>query len=121
MSIEILKTNNEAWGYWGTIAGHADQGEAWALAMTAIGTATGCAAVAVRDFLDSRDGRHFADDVAGGLSAGLGLPAAIDAAIQRWMGWTISLRDEREHGIPHGLPYLTGWVTHYEIMADICG
>jgi len=39
----ILPTTNEAWGFWGTIGHHADRREAWALAMTAIGTATGCA------------------------------------------------------------------------------
>ena len=43
----------------------------------------------VRDFLDSRHGRHLADDVANGLFAGLSLSAAIDAAVSRWMGWSI--------------------------------
>jgi hypothetical protein len=75
MTITILPTNNQAWGFWGTIDydgdHHAEQSEAWALAMTAMSTATGCEAEAVRDFLDSRHGRHFADDVANGLFAGL--------------------------------------------------
>ena len=89
--------------------------------MTAIGTATGCEAEAVRDFLDSRHGRHFADDVANGLFAGLSLPAAIDAAVERWMAWRIGKRTEREHGIPRDLPYLTGWVMNCEIEAEITG
>jgi hypothetical protein len=119
MRIEILPTSNEAWGFWGTIGSHADQSEAWALAMTAIGKATGCAKTAVRDFLDSRHGRHFADDVANGLFAGLSLSAAIAAAVERWMGWTIGKRIEREHGIPADLPYLTGWVMNCEIEAEM--
>jgi hypothetical protein len=119
MTETILPTNNTEWGFWGTIRHHTDSAEAWPLAMQAIGTATGCPDWAVRDFLDSRDGRHFADDVANGLFAGLNLKAAIDAAVDRWMGWTISRRTEREHGIPRGLPYLIGFVTHYEILGEM--
>ena len=118
MTTTILPTGNDAWGFWGTIGGHADQKDAWALATTAIGTATACSAEAVRDFLDSRHGRHFADDVANGLFGGLTLADAIDAAVAKWMGWTIDRRVERDHGIPAGLPYLTGWVMECEVMAD---
>jgi hypothetical protein len=119
MITTILPSTNETWGFWGTI-GHetADRKEAWALATTAIGKATGGTPEAVRDFLDSRHGRHFADDVANGLFAGLTLAAAFDAAVARWMGWRIGKHTEREHGIPRDLPYLTGWVTHCAIIAD---
>jgi hypothetical protein len=113
-----LPTNNEAWGFWGTMRHHAEPAEAWPIAMQAIGTATGCADFAVRDFLDSRHGRHFADDVASGLFNGLDLPLAIDAAVDRWMNWTIDRRTSRETGIPCGLPYLVGFVTNCEIMAE---
>ena len=119
MTTEILPTTNQAWGFWSTIGSHADQSEAWAMTMTAIGEATGCAPEAVGCFLDSRHGRHFADDVANGLSAGLSLPAAIDAAAERWMRWSIGKRTEREYGIPRDLPYLTGWVMNCEIEAEI--
>ena len=118
MTETILPTNNTEWGFWGTIRHHADPAEAWTLAMQAITATTECPDPAVRDFLDSRHGRHFADDVANGLFARLALPAAIDAAVSRWMTWTIKRRDERETGIPRGLPYLTGWVTHFEILAE---
>lgn len=119
MTDTTLHTNNEAWGFFGTIRHHADSAKAWPLAMQAIRAATGTPDWAVRDFLDSRDGRHFADDVANGLFQGLDLKAAIDAAVDRWMGWTISRRTEREYGIPRGLPYLTGFVTHYGILAEM--
>ena len=36
----------------------------------------------------------------------------------RWMGWTISRATSRETGIPKGLPYLMGFVTHFEIQAE---
>jgi hypothetical protein len=114
----ILPTANPDWGFFGTIRHHARSGEAWPLAMKAVGAATGCPDWAVRDFLDSRHGRHFADDVANGLSAGQALDTAIEAAVARWMAWRIDRRTSRETGIPRGLPYLTGFVAHFEIMAE---
>jgi len=72
----------------------------------------------VRDFLDSRHGRHFADEVANGLACNLLLAEAIDAAIARWMGWRISRRTSRETGIPAGLAYLTGFVLDEGIHAE---
>lgn len=115
---KTLPTNNESWGFYGSIRHHADSAEAWPIAMDAIEEATGCADYAVRDFLDSRHGRHFADDVANGLAEGLALRSAIDVAIERWMNWTIDRRTSRETGIPRGLPYLLGFVTDCEIMAE---
>jgi hypothetical protein len=55
----MLSTNNTAWGFWGSIAQHAEASEAWTLAMPAIMTATGFSEAAVRDFLDSLHGRAF--------------------------------------------------------------
>jgi hypothetical protein len=118
MTDSTLTTRNLDWGFYGTSAGFADAGDAWAKALAAVGKATGAAADGVRDFLDSRHGRHFADDVHNGIHAGLPIAAAIDAAVTRWMGWTISRATSRETGIPKGLPYLMGFVTHFEIQAE---
>jgi hypothetical protein len=115
---KVLPSNNEAWGFFGTIRHHADPAEAWPLAMRAIAEATGCSEIGVRDFLDCRHGRHFADDVANGLFEGRSLPGAIEAAVNRWMNWTIDRRTSRETGIPRGLPYLVGFATDCEIMAE---
>jgi len=72
--------------------------------------------IGVRDFLDSRMGRHFADDVVGELQSGVANSGtAINTAIRKWLGWRISRRTEREEGIPEGLPYLTGWVQHFAV------
>ena len=64
----IPASQNEAWGFWGTMNEHA--AAAWPLAMTAIADATGQPLESVRIFLDSRHGRHFADDVQNGLYRG---------------------------------------------------
>ena len=112
----IPATMNEAWGFGGTMNNQA--AAAWPIAMTAISDATYQPLDSVRAFLDSRHGRHFADDVLNGLHAGLDLPDAIQAATQRWKGWTIGRLTSKQHGIPKGLPYLTGFVIHYEIVEE---
>ena len=113
---KIPATNNPDWGFFGSLR---DQAEvAWPIAMTAISDATHQPLESVRAFLDSRHGRHFADDVHNGLYAGANLKDAIEQAIQRWMGWTIGRQTSKQHGIPKGLPYLTGFVIHCEIVEE---
>jgi hypothetical protein len=109
-------TQNEAWGFWGTMNEHASS--AWPLAMTAISDATGQPLESVRVFLDSRHGRHFADDVLNQLHAGHALADAINSVTQQWMGWTIGRQTSKQYGIPRGLPYLTGFVIHCEITDE---
>lgn len=113
---QIPATQNEDWGFWGTM--NEDASAAWPLAMTAISDATSQPLESVRVFLDSRHGRHFADDVQNGLYQGQSLADAINAATQRWMGWTIGRQTSKDYGIPRGLPYLTGFVIHCEIVED---
>jgi hypothetical protein len=115
------QTANPDWGFFGTIRHHAEPADAWNQALSAIAAATGCSAAAVRDFLDSRHGRHFADEVADELGRGLLLDAAVKAAAARWLDWRISRKTERDTGIPRGLPYLTGFVTHFEVLAESAG
>lgn len=118
MTNSTLPTRNQAWGFYGSTAGFTDADVAWGIAFPAVAKATAATAEGVRVFLDSRHGRHFADDVHNGIHAGLALDAAIDAAITRWMGWTISRTTARETGIPKGLPYLTGFVASFEIESE---
>ena len=112
----ISATQNEAWGFWGTMNDQAQT--AWSIAMITISDATNQPLESVRIFLDSRHGRHFTDDVLNGLHAGLNLPDAIHVATQRWMSWTIGRLTSKQHGIPKGLPYLTGFVIHCEIVEE---
>ena len=113
---QMPATQNDAWDFWGTMGGLANA--AWPLAMTAISDATSQPLESVRIFLDSRHGRHFADDVQNGLYRGQTLTDAINAATQQWMGWTIGRQTSKQYGIPRGLPYLTGLVIHCEIAEE---
>ena len=87
---EIPATQNEAWGLFGTLGEHADA--AWPIAMTAISDATYQPLANLKD--------------------------AIHAATQRWMGWTIGRQTSKQYGFPRGLPYLTGFVIHCEIVEE---
>jgi hypothetical protein len=109
----IPATQNESWGFWGTMRGYASV--AWPLAMTAIADATGQPLEDVRAFLDSKSGRHFADEVHGHHYHGHALPEAIANTVAAWMRMTIKRRTAIDYGIPHGLPYLTGFVIHAKI------
>ena len=115
-NITIPATRNETWGFWGAMNEHAATG--WPLAMTAIANATGEDFDNIRAFLDSRHGRHFADDVHNAIYDGRVLPQGIIAATQKWMGWTIGRQTSKQYGIPRGLSYLTGFVIHCGIVAE---
>jgi len=114
----VPSTENPAWGFHGTIRHHVDPAQAWPTAIQPVIASTRCSPAAARAFLDSRMGRHFADDVANGLSSGLTLERAIAGSALRWMGWSIGRRTSRETGVPRGLPYLTGFVMAAEIDAE---
>lgn len=114
---QIPATQNESWGFWGCMNEHA--AAAWPIALPAIAEASSTSPEAVRIFLDSRHGRHFADDVLNQMHAGRALADAIHAATQQWMGWKIGRQTSKEYGIPHGLPYLTGFVVHCEITDEL--
>jgi len=122
----ILSSRNEDHGFFGSITlcprRERRSAEVWTLASSLIAAAIHADSedeiIGVRDFLDSRMGRHFADDVVGALHAGADTSEeAIKAAIKRWQGWRISRATEREEGIPEGLPHLTGWVQHFTVAA----
>jgi hypothetical protein len=117
MPTPILASRNETWGFFGTMRClDQDPVAAWAIALPLIATATGCQPEGVRGFLDSRLGRHFADEVANQMARGLGLEPAILAAIDVHQNWRIDRATERRDGIPAGLSFLTGWVAHFEIL-----
>jgi hypothetical protein len=112
----IPASQNEARGFFGTLDENGSA--AWPIAMMAISDATYQPLESVRAFLDSRHGRHFADDVLNRMHAGDALADAIRAATRQWLGWSIGRRTSRDYGIPRGLPYLTGFVIHCEITDD---
>ena len=122
----ILPSRNEDYGFFRalTVCPERDRrsAEVWVLASRLIAEAIRADSedemIGIRDFLDSRIGRHLADDVVGNMAGcNIGLEAAIAAAIRRWQGWRIDRATERSEGIPAGLPYLTGWVQHFAVAA----
>ncbi len=112
----IFPAQNTEWGFCGTMRERA--AEAWPIVFTAIHDATAADRESVRAFLDSRHGRHFADEVANHLHADKSIADAIAAATGTWMGWRIGRRTSRETDIPAGLPFLTGFVISEGIAAD---
>jgi len=110
-------TQNESWGFWATMKEHATI--AWPIACTSIAAATGCEPEEVRAFLDSRYGRHFADDVQNGLFVGCSLKEAIDKTTTKWMGWKIGRITALETQIPRGVAYLTGFVMQAAIDDEL--
>lgn len=113
-----LKTKNEGYGFYGTMSLDGCADAAWDTAMKAIGKDTGASPEAVRAFLDSRWGRHFADDVHCFLSE-IPLEQAVEAAIVRWNSWKLGLRTRREHGILTPMRYLSGMVYAAVVYAEI--
>ena len=114
--LKIPASENESWGFWGTMGGYASV--AWPTAMTEIFKATGEPLESVRIFLDSRHGRHFADAVQDTLLVHPDMHQAVTLAIEKWMSWKIGRTTQRTHGIPKGLPYLTGLVIQSGIAQD---
>jgi len=122
----ILPSRNEDYGFFQTLINCPQRerrsAEVWTLASrllaASISADTEEEMIVIRDFLDSRMGRHFADDVVGNMmGCNIDTETAVASAIRRWQDWRISSRTEREEGIPAGLPYLTGWVQHFAVTA----
>jgi len=107
MTGTILKTENEDWGFWGTMctAGY-DSRIAWPIAFEQVMRATDGSPEAVRDWLDSSSGRHFADEVTNHLVAGLTMAEAIERAVGVWMTWKVGRRAPQELAPARGMPLL---------------
>lgn len=116
----IHPTQNEAYGFYGTVASRFPKiaNAAWEQASLAIIDVTGADSDAARVFLDSPNGRHFADSIVEAISLGRALERAIEMTIAQWMKWTISRETQRVEGIPAGLPYLTGHVMAAEMALE---
>lgn len=92
----MTKTANPHYGFYGTIKG--DKDAAWIAALAAVSKATGQPEGRAAVFLDSRPGRHFADQVnCEGLAA----------TIECWKNWKVSRTVRRQYGIAEGTNYLT--------------
>jgi hypothetical protein len=86
-AIEVLATENEDWGFFGTMNCRDDvvARDAWAIAFESIHAAAAIDPDAIRLFLDSRHGRHYGDSVSNFLHAGQSINDAINSATAEWM------------------------------------
>ncbi len=108
---DIPQTTNSGWGFYGTMhTMGANAEKAWPIAFNSIKKATKCSTAEVLAFLDSRSGRHFADDVSNYMLNTKKLDTAINSATEKWMSWTMDREIREKYGIPSGTPYLTGFV-----------
>jgi hypothetical protein len=124
----ILPTRNTDYGFYGTITATPLRDRTsdafWALASTHIAAADCTREVemeGVRDFLDSRMGRHFANEVVDRMARGTPAEQPLDETIAEWCRQRISRATERHEGIPAGLPALVGWVQHFAIQLEMEG
>ena len=126
MSELVLHSQNKAHGFYGRmnacVLRDRPIDRTWAVASAFIGLATGAGAedemCGIRDFLDSPQGRHFADDVIEALQdRARNNETAIIQTIEKWQARTINEETERNECIPAGMPYLTGWVQHFATKA----
>jgi hypothetical protein len=126
MTHPILPSCNEDYGFFSTLTQcplrDRRSAEVWTLASTLIAAAIRANSedemIGIRDFLDSRMGRHFADDVVSNMTGcNIDSETAIRSSIRTWQDWRISRKTEAEEGVPEGLPYLTGWVQHFAVAA----
>ena len=124
----ILPSRNKDYGFFRTLTvcpqRDRTSNEVWVLASTLIAKAVRATTedemIGIRDCLDSRMGRHFANDVVGNMvGCKIDCETAIRSAIRTWQDWRISRQLERDEGIPEGLPYLTGWVQHFAVAASM--
>ena len=95
----VLPSRNTDYGFFGTLTTCPERdrrtSEVWILTSRLIAQAVNATSeeemIGIRDFLDSRSGRHFADEVVGALQCGApDCEAAIAAAIAKWQDWRIA-------------------------------
>lgn len=120
----MTKSRNEAWGFFGTM-GHVaglDQAAAFAAAVELIVEASSLDANEARAFLDSRMGRHFADEVLNAMGPDYtNLRAAIAATVNTWMNRTVR-RIKNHPGLDRaalGLPHLVAYAIAAEIAEEL--
>ena len=123
--MKVLSTKNADWGFWGTVSLRTEPSDLWNEAFRQIKTfgGEGVSKEGVRFFLDSRYGRHFADTVLDGYTAGKE-KNAISTAISEWAKKSASRKFVREiHAPLHlvGLPLLLVLLLWYSAQDDING
>jgi len=111
------QTQNLIFGFYGTmhLAGF-NAASLWDTAVSAVKRATLHEDPAdIAAWLDSKDGRHFADYVVDGLRQGKPVNAAVNSAVRCWMAIRPDAEMVGRHGVPTDTPYL---VAVLRLIAD---
>lgn len=92
------------YGFLGIFDRHDDPGAVWTLASDAIAKETGYQTKCIRTFLESLQGRYFAQAVSKLMSENIALETAVDTAVARWMRLKIRPEDESvcRRSVPEG-------------------
>lgn len=107
----MIQTRNPRYGFYGVMLEQGENAdEAWSAALLGITSLTNCDDESVRDFLDSRLGRHFADTVHTHRVHSLTLSQCIMLAVIEWHGYRIGKAVRKTFDIPPGADYLTAMV-----------
>ena len=106
--MRIAKSRNTGAGFYGTMGANAEA--AWPIAIEAISKATGRKGSEIRDFLDSKHGRIFADELSDRLYGGMELAEPIDHTVARWMSRKTSHDFARAYRVRLGIPMLIAFI-----------
>lgn len=106
--MRIAKSKNTGAAFYATMGTRAEA--AWPLAMARIAEATGKKGSEIRDFLDSKHGRIFADELCDRLYGGMELTTAIDHTVARWMSRRTSHDFVRAYRVRLGIPMLIAFI-----------
>lgn len=100
-----VKTRNEYYGFYGTIhLALASADESWSMAIEKIAELTGHEHEDIGAWLDTKGGRHIADNVIDRLN-NTDLNSAIDEAVNKWNGFRLT-GEHRRNGAPACATYL---------------
>ena len=115
---ELLRTQNESWGFYGTMSSTGKSEESWNLAFNLLLKATKVNANCVRLFLDGTQGRHFADEVKEHLSKGVDLKTSIQTVIAKWKIWKVPKGIQKRYNIKSTYNYIETFALAYAIQNE---
>ncbi|ULJ69300.1 hypothetical protein MIS45_11270 [Wielerella bovis] len=108
--MKIPHTQNETYGFYGTCAIVGLNAQSlWDIAIQQIHQATQEHLEDIAIFLDSRHGRHFADDVVCLIRNDKTAHTAIYETVQKWQTWQLGSA-VKGMGLPTNTPYLNGLI-----------
>lgn len=118
--MQTAKTTNEHYGFYGTFSlyNNGTAATAWDSAVKKLEAATGHEQENIGAWLDTRTGRHFADQVISNVKMGSELNAAIDKTIEKWNKFHQNPH-HRNNGAPACATYLQADIALIAMEFDV--